>query len=154
MGIEFLAIHSFPFMMLIGSAHPPNEQGEKCRPAAFWGLFCLYFIMAAKMGGLLAVLTFAGLTVSTYLGYLLRRTSPGAIGQLSMRWAMSFLIFMITASATRMSEEVGEWPDHERVLYFGMSYFLVLGLLELSGFYHSRPVLALIEKYRSQGKNS
>src|SRR3990172_5291670 len=30
MAIEFLVIHSFPFIMLIGSAHPLNEQGEKC----------------------------------------------------------------------------------------------------------------------------
>lgn len=152
MGIEFLVIHSFPFMMLIGSAHPPTEQGEKCRQVAFWGLLGLYVIMAAKMGGLPAIITFASLTVATYLGYMLRRTAPGAVVQLSMRWAMSFLVFMITASTAHMPESVSEWPDHRRVVYFGMAYFLVLGLLELSGFYHSPRVLTFIKKYLEQWK--
>ena len=152
MGIEFLVIHSFPFMMLIGSAHPLNEQGEKCRQAAFWGLFGLYVITAAKMGGLPAIITFASLTVATYLGYMLRRTSPDSVGQLSMRWVISFLVFMITAGTARMPESVCEWPDHGRVVYFGMAYFLVLGLLELSGFYHSPRVLSFMKKFREQWK--
>ncbi len=151
MGIEFLVINSFPFMMRIGSFHPPNEQGEKRRQAAFWGLFCLFFVAAAKMGGLSGVISFASLTGATYVGYLLRRTSPDALAQLSMRWAMSFLAFMIIAVAARMPKTVNEWPDHERVLYFGMSYFLVLGLLELSGFYHARPVLTFVERCRQRG---
>ena len=152
MGIEFLVIHSFPFMMLIGSASSLTGRATTCRQVAFWGLFCIYYAMAASMGGLAAVVTFASLTVATYLGYLLRRTSPGAVGQLAMRWGLSVLVFMITATATGMPEDVEEWFDHTRVLHFGMAYFLSLGLLEISGIYQMRAIREFLRKYREEWK--
>lgn len=150
MGIEFLVIHSFPFMMFIGSSDPPDEKGRKCRMVAFWGLFVIYFLFAAKLGGLSAVVAFAGLTVTTYLGYMLRRTAPDAVAQLAARWAMSFLAFMICAAAAGMPEDVDDWPDHGRVLYFGLMYFLALGVLEATGFYQWRVTRTLMEQIRQQ----
>jgi hypothetical protein len=146
MGIEFLVIHSFPFMMLIGSVRPRDDGARKCRSAAFWGLFAVYFLFAAQLAGAAGVLAFAGLTVATYLGYLLRRTSPDAVMQLAARWASSFLVFIICSAAAGMPEGVDDWPEHGRVLFFGLAYFLVLGLLEATGFYDGKFLRAAMER--------
>ena len=149
MGIEVLVIHSFPFMMLVSSAEPKTGRGRKLQRIGFWSLLGMYFIFAAQMGGLPGMAAFAGLTVTTYLGYLLRRISPGMAGQLVMRWATTFLVFIGSSGVTGMPGELDEWPESPRLLYFGMSFFLLLGLLEGSGFYRSSKVLFLTDKMES-----
>jgi hypothetical protein len=114
------------------------------------GLFFVYFLFAAQLAGLAGVIAFAGLTVTTYLGYLLRRSSPDAVVQLAARWAMSFLVFMICSAATGMPGEVDDWPDHGRVLYFGMTYFLALGVLEAKGSYQWQVLRTASERVRQE----
>lgn len=151
MGIQFLVIHSFPFMMFFALfAQQAQGRGRSCWNGVFWGMFFIYFLFAADMGGLPGVVGFASLTVATYLGYLLRRTSSAALVQLAARWAVSFLFFIICSAATRMPENVDSWPDHGRVLYFGFSYFLLLGVLEATGFYQCKALRTITEHIRRQ----
>ncbi len=135
MTIEFLVIHSFPFMMLIASYEPKTAFGKRSQKAAFWTMLGVYVLFALKEGGLSGAIAFAGLTVSTYLGYLLRRTGPDAVAQLMARWVMSFFAFIGAMMVTGTSGDIDKWTGSVRILFSGMLYFTALGLLEWNGFY-------------------
>ncbi len=146
MGIEVLAIHSFPFIMIIASKEPKSAAGKKLQTAAFWGLLGVYVLFAAKLGGLAGVISFGFLTFATYVGYLRRRTSPAALSQLIARWVVSFALFFLSSALTGMSGDMDAWPGHRRLPFFGMLYFTGLGVLEWFGFYQRPRVLAVMEK--------
>ncbi len=135
MKIEFFVIHSFPFMMLIGSYEPKTAFGQRAQKVAFWMMLSVYVLFALKEGGLSGAIAFAGLTVSTYLGYLLRRTSPAAVAELIARWVMSFFAFIGAMMATGISGDIETWARSPRIPFAGMLYFTALGLLEWNGFY-------------------
>jgi hypothetical protein len=152
MGIEFLVIHSFPFMMFIAAAKPPEPAGKRCQKALFWGLLSLYLLGALKMGGVAGLVSFVSLTITTYLGYLLRMTSPEATAQLVARWAASTLVFMFGAAVMRMPESVEEWFGERRTLYYGMLYFALLGLFEWRGIYSSLWISRAWQKLKASGR--
>lgn len=135
MAIEFFAIHSFPFMMVIASYEPQTAFGKRAQKAVFWMMLSFYVLFALKEGGLSGAIAFAGLTVSTYLGYLLRRTSPDAVAELIARWVMSFLAFIGAMTATGISGDIDTWTQSAKTPFFGMLYFTAIGLLEWNGFY-------------------
>lgn len=140
MAIEVLAIHSFPFIMLIASYEPATDRGKKIQKVLFWMMLGFYILHALKAGGVSGAVAFVGLTVSTYLGYLLRRTSPDAVTQLVARWIVSFAALMLSSAVTGMSGDLDEWTGSVKTLLFGMLYFTTLGLLELKGFYQIKQV--------------
>ncbi len=146
MGIEVLAIHSFPFIMIIASKEPTSAAGKKLQTAAFWGLLGAYVLLAAKLGGLAGVISFGFLTFATYVGYLRRRTSSAALAQLIARWVASFVLFILSSALTGVSGDMDAWPGHRRLPFFGMLYFTGLGYLEWSGFYQRPRVLDVLEK--------
>ncbi len=135
MAIELFVVHSFPFMMLIASYEPQTPFGKRFQKAAFWMMLSIYVLFALKEGGLSGAIAFAGLTVSTYLGYLLRRTSPDAVAELFARWATSFLAYIGAMMATGSSGDIDTWARSGKTLFSGMLYFTALGLLEWNGFY-------------------
>ncbi len=81
------------------------------------------------------MIAFAGLTVSTYLGYLLRRTSPDAVVELIARWGMSFVAYFGALNAIGVPGDVDGWAQSAKIPFFGMLYFTAIGLLDLYGFY-------------------
>jgi hypothetical protein len=147
MQIEFLVIHSFPFMAIVAMGKPKNKSGKIMQWCVFWGLLSVYIYLAFKMG-FASVLIFLGLTLATYLGFLLNLTKPNAFAQLLARWIASFVAFMIFGLSTRMPENVSIWHETKAVLYFGMLYFASLGFLELSGLYQSSWLARLIKKIK------
>ncbi len=135
MAIEIFAIHSFPFMMTIASYEPKTDFGKRAQKVAFWMMLSVYILFAVKEGGLPGACAFAGLTVSTYLGYLLRRTDADAVAGLIARWVMSFLAFIGAGIASGVSGDIDTWARSAGMPLFGMLYFTAVGALELTGFY-------------------
>lgn len=154
MFIEILVIHSFPFMMLIGSYRPKTSFGEKTQKVAFWTMLSVYVALSLKEWGLSGAIAFAGLTVSTYLGYLLRRTGPDAVAELIGRWVMSFLAYLVAMKATGISADSVTWAQSVKTPFFAMLYFTALGLLELYGFYQQPKVRQIAAHVRTAFENS
>jgi hypothetical protein len=150
MGIEFLVIHSFPFMMLFGTGK--NKLPLTASKVVFWFLFVVYFLFALKMAGPAGVLAFGTLTVTTYLGFLLRRTSPDAMVQLCVRWFASFMAFMMASAVSGVSSNSESWPQERAALFFGMVYFVLLAVLEVSGIYESAMTRWVGEHIRDSAK--
>ncbi len=154
MAIEMCAIHSFPFMMLIASYEPRTAFGKRFQKIAFWTMLSFYVLFALKEGGLPGAIAFAGLTVSTYLGYLLRRTSPDAVAELVARWVMSFFAFIGAMAATGMPGDIDRWTGSVKTPFAGMLYFTALGLLELYGFYQLPKVRQIAANLKSAFEKS
>lgn len=149
MQIEFLVIHSFPFMAIVVTAKPKKRKGKIVQWCFFWGLLIMYLYLAFKTG-FAGVLIFLGLTLATYLGFLLNLREPKAFTQLLVRWISNFAAFMIFGLSTGMPESVSIWHETKEVLYFGMLYFAALGFLELSGVYQSSWLKRLVEKIKAK----
>jgi hypothetical protein len=153
MQIEFLVIHSFPFITVVALLRPSTPKGKMFRRIAFWGLLILYISGAYSMGGWWGILTFAGLTLATYLGFLLHMTRGLEILRLGFRWLVSFVLFLVLAGFTRMPEAVESWSDTSKVYAFGFYYFLILGVLEWIGFYQTQwidQIPAMLKKGQSE----
>lgn len=131
MEIQFLVVHSFPFMVIMVS----GVESRTGKRALFWLLFFIYVLFAWQSDGAAGVAQFAGLTFATYYGVSLRDGWRDEKAPLVVRWAGSLLAFMVLASATGMSSDVDQWSGQSRAPLFGMLYFTALGLLELSGVY-------------------
>lgn len=137
MELEFLVIHSFPFLALCAILPGDTEKQRKFLRWGFWGLLCLYLFAAGDMGGFCGVVLFAGLTFSTYLGFFFRMFTEQAMIELAVRWFVNFMVFILGISLFDLRKNVTMWIYEERTLYVGMIYFLVLGCLEWSGVYGS-----------------
>ncbi|MEK6742434.1 MAG: hypothetical protein AABZ15_02440 [Nitrospirota bacterium] len=135
MELEFLVIHSFPFLAFFAIGNR-SKQHTFFR-WGFWGLLCLYLIMAGSMGGFWGIVVFAALTFSTYLGFFFRIFTEQAMVQLAARWMANFVVFLLGAGLFNLPEGVEKWIYEEETLYFGAAYFLVLGCLEWSGVYQA-----------------
>ncbi len=154
MAIEVFAIHSFPFMMVIASYEPRTDLGKRVQKISFWTMLSCYILLALKEGGLPGAVAFASLTVSTYLGYLLRRTSPDAVAQLIARWVMSFVAFFVAQAIAGISGDIDKWTGSNRMPVFGLLYFTTIGLLELKGFYQLPKVREIAGRLRTIFENS
>lgn len=137
MELEFLVIHSFPFLVLFAILPGNTEKQRKFLRWGFWGLLCLYLIMAGDIGGIWGVIVFAGLTFSTYLGFFFRMYTEQAMIELAVRWFVNFVVFIAGAMIFDLPENVDDWVSEARTLYFGMAYFLALGCLEWLGAYQA-----------------
>lgn len=131
MEIQFLVIHSFPFMVIMVSGIE-NKAGKR---ALFWLLFLIYMLFAWQSDGVSGLAQFAGLTFATYYGVSLKDGWRDDKASLVVRWAGSLAAFMVLAIATGMSSDVNDWSGQSRAPLFGALFFLSLGLLELSGVY-------------------
>jgi hypothetical protein len=130
--VEFLVIHSFPFLALITL---PRLKWRRWRIFQ-WFLFitwmCLYLAFAvADESGLAGTTAFLVATAGTYLGFLLRWTYIRRIAALARRWLVSFILFMAAAGIAGSED----WRFSRALLLHGLLYFAAVGLLELSGLY-------------------
>ncbi len=145
MKIEFIVIHSFAFVGLIGLARPGYGSLRLLRAIAFWGLLVTYAICAAATGWE-GLVTFVCLGVVRYVGFLMRIRDPGATWQILMRWLVSLLAFMLLAIAFGMPMYVPDWSGSDALLAFGMTYFGLLAMLELIGVYRWRIVRSALAR--------
>ncbi|MBI4350185.1 MAG: hypothetical protein HY550_01995 [Elusimicrobia bacterium] len=145
MEIQFIVIHSFPFMVILVSG---IERGGP-KKAVFWGLFFIYALFAWQSDGAAGIAQFAALTFATYYGASLRDGWKEQKFPLVVRWAGSLLAFMVLAKAAGMSTDVNYWSEEARAPLFGALYFAALGCLELSGVYN-RDWAAILNKLTGQ----
>ena len=138
MEIEFLVIHSFPFLVIIGLLRPETKKLRIIRTLGFWGLLAIYIIFAFTMDGWAGIFTFTGLTLVTYVGFFLRITEPKLVAQLVVRWFVNFILFLLFVGIMKMPESVERWHSYKQVYDFGLSYFFCLGAIEWSGFYQGQ----------------
>lgn len=137
MELEFLVIHSFPFLVLFAILPGNTEKQRKFFRWGFWALLCLYVLAAGDIGGIWGIIVFAGLTFSTYLGFFFRMYTEQAMVELAVRWAANFVVFILGAGFFDLPQSVDDWVSEHRTIYFGAAYFLVLGCLEWSGAYQA-----------------
>ncbi len=143
MMIEFLVIHSFGFLGFLAMAKPTMKGQRPLQWIIFSGLVALYTVFAHSAGGISGIISFYGLAVATYFGFLLNLTSERAKAHLIARWLLSAFLYAITMAIAGADESMRDWTRNVHALYFGMLYFAVLGLLEWSAFYDSRPIRAI-----------
>jgi hypothetical protein len=134
MRAEFLVIHSFAFLGLIGQWQPPDAKGRKTRAVAFWGLFGLYCVMAAWQGWQF-FFTFFGLCFVTYLGLFMTWRTDHAVFQLWARWGIGTAIFLVALGVFDAPKNAENWSGRMSVVKAGALYFLALAALEMSGLY-------------------
>jgi len=137
MQIEFLAIHSFPFLVFIAIAKPDSLKKRMGQLFLFFGLLAIYFMFAWIGGKWIGIFMFIGLSVITYLGLLFKIQSEERYKELGVRWIICLFIFLLTSGIADMPSDVGSWNSSTAVLKFGQIYFLILGLIEIIGFYQS-----------------
>ena len=143
MMIEFLVIHSFGFLGFLAMAKPTMKGQRPVQWIIFSGLVALYCVFAYSAGGISGIISFFSLGVVTYFGFLLNLTSERAKAHLITRWLLSAFLYAITMAIAGADTSMSDWTTSVNALYFGMLYFGVLGLLEWSAFYDSRPIRAI-----------
>jgi len=152
MEIEFIVIHSFPFIVMFYFWKPEKKWHRVGRVIAFWGLLGLYIMMTSQTYGFWGLAVFCGLTMTTYIGFLLRITSPKRLTQLFVRWGLNFVIFIFFAIIFDMPKGVDKWHYSNDVIAYGVLYFTSLGLVEIMGFYQLKWIEKIdIEKIIQQG---
>ena len=134
MQVEFLVIHSFPFICLIALQRPRSWRGKGVQGYLFTALLSLYMLAAGKES-VAGVLIFLSATLVTYLGFLLRLRDPGAAVNLLKRWGVSFAFFILWCMILGMESEVSQWRPGDKLFGFGFLYFLSLALAEFTGIY-------------------
>jgi len=149
MELEFLVIHSFPFLVLFAILPGNTEKQRRFFRWGFWGLLCLYLLMANKMGGFWGVVVFACLTFSTYLGFFFRMFTEQAMIELALRWFVNFILFIICSEFFDLPRSVDQWVYEDQTLYLGRAYFLILACLEWSGLYQAAWISKVAEFIKS-----
>jgi hypothetical protein len=128
--IEFLVIHSFPFLSLITL---PRLRWRRWRILQ-WFLFatwsCLYLAFAVEgEHGWSGLAGFASGALATYLGFLLRLGAGSRVPALVKRWIAGFAFFMAAAALSGSRN----WQVSPATLWHGALYFAALGLAEAGG---------------------
>jgi hypothetical protein len=135
MGIEFIVIHSFPFIFLIALAKPAAIKWKIARWIGFWGMLAFYIWMAYYQYKFWGLISFLGVTLVTYIGFLLRLNSPRLTVQLVARWIFTFVAYLVSMGTSGMPENVSDWGSSGNIFIFGMMFFLFVGFLEWTGIY-------------------
>ena len=131
---QFLAIHSFFFLLLIAMPSPKCWEWRTFQFIIF-GSILSFYMAAALSQGFDCMTAFLSGALATYGGMLLRGASGNAVSLAVKRWAASLALFVVLILATGAG-----MPGREgtRTLYFGLFYFLGLMALEWSGVYEVR----------------
>jgi hypothetical protein len=134
--VEFLAIHSFPFVMMIALRRPRLPQFQGLRVLLLALLLLMYLAAAHSVAGWQGVGLFASLATITYLGFLVNldegvRKFP----ELGLRWLCNYILLVFLAAWFQLPSDAASWGIGDGILPVGGFYFLGLAWLELSGFY-------------------
>ena len=132
MELQFLAVHSFPFMVIMVS----NIERPAGKRALFAFLAVFYSLFAWGVAGLFGIAQFAGLTFFTYYGVSFRKDPQKDVESLMLRWLASFALFLSLALGTGMPTGVDYWGRESKAPFFAMLYFLAMGFMELIWLYY------------------
>jgi hypothetical protein len=135
--MEFLIIHSCGMLGLLAAVRIRRLPWNVARWSVFGLLMCLY-VRGALMAGLDGVWVFLYGAAATYSGVVLNPWSDAVLAQTAKRWAASFAAFCILTAVFQLPELVNNWEAGSRTFGFGLSYFGVLAVLEISPLYYRR----------------
>ncbi len=134
--VEFLAVHSFPFVMLVALRRPRLPQYQGLRVLMLGLLFLMYFALAHSVAGWQGVFLFASLAAITYLGFLVNlEAGIRKFPELGLRWLCNYVLLVFLATWFQLPSEAASWSIEDGILSVGGLYFLALAGLELSGLY-------------------
>jgi hypothetical protein len=134
--VEFLAVHSFPFLIMIVIGRPELPQLQGVRLLGLGLLFLMYSAGAHSVAGWPGVGLFASLAAITYLGFFVNidegiRKFPEAV----FRWLCNLALLMFLVVWFDLPSDAASWGIGDGILPVGGLYFLGLAGLELSGLY-------------------
>jgi hypothetical protein len=139
--VEFLVVHSFPFLLMVALQRPRLPQWQGVRGLAFGLLLLMYFTGAHDLAGWQGVGLFASLAAVTYLGFFVRFDEGiHKFPELGLRWLCNTILLISLAAWFQLPSDAASWDVGNGVLPVGGLYFLCLAGLELSGFYQ-KPLL-------------
>lgn len=132
--IEFLAIHSYPFMMAVLIWRPSSDKVRGLRLFFAGTLGLLYVLAAHSIGAWPGVVALLSLMGGTYFGFLLKGVHRSLLPELIIRGIVNLVLFMACAIVFDLPEDVEEWVDQAETILAGFTYFLLLTMLEVNGF--------------------
>lgn len=142
MQVEFLVIHSLPFMVLVSLWKPGQPALEGIRWLTFLALGAMYLAGGYNVAGWRGIGMFVSLTAATYLGFLFRmRGQTEKLPELAARWLANYVFFLLALIVFGTPKDVSDWPGSVGVLRAGGAYFLLLAAIEMSGIYR-HPAIA------------
>ncbi|OGF68152.1 MAG: hypothetical protein A2Y62_19595 [Candidatus Fischerbacteria bacterium RBG_13_37_8] len=133
--IQFLVIHAFLFFAVI-TFPQINAWSFRLIQVFYFITFFAFYLSASLQLGLEGLLAFLCCTLATFLGFLLHVKSETMMIQSVKRWVISFLGFIIISIITHMPELVNKWHEERNALYFGLLYFVFLGIMEMTTIYY------------------
>ena len=141
LNVEFLVVHSFPFLLMIVLQHPRLPQWQGVRGLGFGLLLLMYVTGAHDLAGWQGVGLFLSLAGVTYLGFFVRFDEGiHKFPELGLRWLCNTILFMSLIVWFQLPSDAESWEVYDGVLPVGGLYFLGLAGLELSGLYQ-KPLL-------------
>ncbi len=136
--IEWLAIHSFPFIMMVVSQRPSLPQWQGLRGLVFAVLLLFYLLAAHSIAGWPGVGLFFSLTAVTYLGFFVNLDEKiRKLPELGLRWLSNVVLLVFLGVWFELPSNVDNWSIGDGLLPLGGLYFLGLAGLELSGLYQA-----------------
>lgn len=130
--IEFLVIHSLPFISLITLIRFQHKQWRFFQWFLFVTWYSLYLGFAMEIRDHWdAIPAFAAATLGTYLGFMLQESKANRVVLVFKRWGicLALLVFVSAVVGAR------DWSNTEGLIKVGMAYFLLIGAVELTPVY-------------------
>ena len=153
--IEAFAIGIFPLLAAIGRIHTGASRALKAIKAAlFFGLLLIFCAGVWDYYGDWGFFAFISLTVATYAGFFINSSETRVLINIVLRWCVNYAVFLLVAVVLGMPQEVAEWMRHKEIYNYGISFFFILGVFELAGFYRAKWIEQLsIAKQTSRPEN-
>jgi len=134
--IEFLVIHSFPFLTMVVLQRSRLPQWHGVRGLAFGVLLLAYLAASHSAGGWHGVELFLSLTAVTYLGFFVSLEERiHKLPELGLRWLCNTVLLASLGAWFQLPSDSASWSVGDGVLPLGGWYFLGLAGLETSGLY-------------------
>lgn len=131
--LEFLAIHSFPFMVALLSWNAPSDKARGLRIVGVLILAWIYSLGAHSMAGWPGVLALAPLMVGTYFGYLVKGIRRAYLPELAIRGGINFFVFILCSIIFDLPTQVESWDGISESIWAGTVYFGSLTFFEFKG---------------------
>lgn len=131
--LEFLAIHSFPFMVVLLSWNAPSDKAKGLRIVGVLFLAWIYSLGAHRIAEWSGVLAMMPLMIGTYFGYLVKGIRRVHLPELGVRGGINLLAFILCSIIFDMPTEVESWDGMRESIWAGTLYFGFLTFVELKG---------------------
>ena len=137
--IEAFAIGIFPLLVAVSRIKPGASKALKAIKAGL--LFGFMFLFCSGVWdyyGSWGFFAFISLTIATYAGFFINAAEARVLINIVLRWCVNYVTFLLVAIVLGMPQEVAEWIHHKEIYNCGISFFFIIGVFELTGFYRAK----------------